>query len=139
MKLITKDLLRFAVAASILTLIFRYFLSMGIDHNSIGIILIISLFYGVSMFLSGMYWGRRDRHHLPIFDVGFRFHLCTFIVHQIISYIWLAGGFASEKEDYGPFYSVMIIWGAILLIHAVIFFRTRNKTYKNLNKRDLFE
>lgn len=139
MKLITKDLLKFAAVASVLTLIFRYFLSLGIDVHSLGIILITCIFYSMGMFLAGMYWGKKDHQYLPIFDLGFRFHCCTFIIHQVISYAWLSLGFASAKENDTVFFSVLYIWGAVLLMHACIYFWTRQKAYKNLNKRDLFE
>lgn len=139
MKLISKYLLGFAATVGVLTILFRYFLSRGIDVGSLTTIVASSVLYGIAMFISGWYWGVRDGNYLPIFDIGFRFHLTTFIVHNLISYLWLAAGFASIKENYTTLFWVLGIWGGVVMIHALIFAITRRKTIRNLNKADLFE
>ena len=85
MKTITQYLLRFALTATVLTIIFRYFLSYGIENQSGILITISAVTYGLLMFASGWYFGRKDGEYLPIYDVGFRFHLTTYLIHNGIS------------------------------------------------------
>ena len=72
MKTITSFLLKFALAASVLALIFRYFLSYGIENKAPMIIIVSSVLYGVAMFINGFYFGKKDSEYLPIYDVGLR-------------------------------------------------------------------
>ena len=98
MKTLTPYLLRFALAAVVLTIIFRYFLSYGIEIQTKTIIISSAIIYGISMFSSGLYFGKKDGEYLPIFDVGFRFHLATYVIHNGISLLWIGLGFGSKYE-----------------------------------------
>ena len=139
MKLITSFLLRFAVSATLLTLIFRYFLSQSIElHSFLSAILTASL-YAISMFLIGWYFGKRDREHMPIFDVGFRFHLTTYLIHNIISELWFVFGFNSANENITSIHFTALIWGCLLFVHYIFFLRTRNQTVNHIHKKDLFD
>ena len=80
MKSITPYLLKFAVTATILTGLFRYFLSTSLESNNVTMVLISSVLYGLTMFISGWFFGQKDGEYLPILDVGFRFHFATFLV-----------------------------------------------------------
>ena len=83
MKTITSFLLRFALTAIILTIIFRYFLSYGIENKSLIIIALSAILYGAAMFISGWYFGKKDGEYLPIYDVGFRFHFTTYLIYNL--------------------------------------------------------
>lgn len=139
MKTITPFLLKFALTALILTIIFRYFLSYGIENKSSIIITFSAIIYGVSMFISGWIFGKKDGEYLPIFDVGFRFHLTTYLIHNIISELWFIFGFNSHYEKIGTIHSTAIIWGIFLIIHFIFFLWARKNSINNLNKEDLFE
>lgn len=139
MKLLTPHLLKFAAFAAVLTLVFRYFLSIGIDKHSTIVIVITSVVYGIFMFVSGFYFGRKDAEYLPIFDIGFRSHAATYIVHIGVSLLWVGLGFASEYEKLSSTLSVALFWGVVLLVHFVFFLFTRKSAIKNLNKNDIFE
>ncbi|MDO5607294.1 MAG: hypothetical protein Q4G08_02450, partial [Capnocytophaga sp.] len=84
----TKPLLKFAFTAVVLTLLFRYFLSYGIENKSFVITVLSSTLYAVAMFAAGFYFGKKDREFLPIYDIGFRFHLVTYLIHNSISELW---------------------------------------------------
>lgn len=139
MKTITPYLLRFALAAACLAIIFRYFLSYGIDHQSTMTIILSAILYGVSMFISGWYFGKRDGNYLPIYDVGFRFHLTTYLVHNSISELWFILGFNSEYESIDMVHSTAWIWAIFVTLHIFIFLLMRKHSINSLNKDDLFD
>ena len=139
MKTITKYLLRFALTAIILTIVFRYFLSYGIDNQSTVIISISAIIYGISMFASGWHFGKQDGEYLPIFDVGFRFHFTTYLIHNGISLLWLLFGFGSKYEKLSWTLMVAVYWGIFLLLHFFYYIWTRKNSIDNLDKEDLFE
>ncbi|WP_037320335.1 hypothetical protein [Salegentibacter sp. Hel_I_6] len=139
MKTITLDLMKFALTVTILTILFRYSLSYGIE-NLLGIVITLSaVIYGISMFISGWYFGRKDGEYLPIFDVGFRFHLTTYLIHNGISLLWIGLGFGSKYENLNVPIMVVIIWGVFLLIHFIFYLWARRNSIHNLNKEDIFE
>lgn len=139
MKAITIYLLRFALVITALTCIFRYFLSYGIDNKSTLIISLSSVLYFIAMFISGWYFGKKEGDYLPLYDVGFRFHLTTYLVYNLISELWFILGFNSNYEKAGNVHSTAITWGAFLLLHLLFFLWTRKKTIDNIDKEDLFE
>lgn len=139
MKTITPYLLKFALTATVLTIIFRYFLSYGIDDQSGIIIGFSAATYGLLMFASGWYFGQKDGEYLPIYDVGFRFHLTTYLIHNGISLLWIGLGFGSKYENLNVSIMVAVYWGILLLLHFVFFLRANKNSINNLDKEDLFE
>jgi|SRR5690554_1281565 len=115
MKTITHNLLKFAIAATILTILFRYTLTYGIENKSNFTVILSAILYGVAMYLTGWTFGKKDRAYLPIYDVGFRFHLTTYLIHNIISELWFVLGFNSKYENITVIHSTAIIWGFFLL------------------------
>ncbi|MGC4233464.1 MAG: hypothetical protein QM594_10840 [Niabella sp.] len=139
MKTITPFLLRFAMLATVLTIIFRYFLSYGIDTGTTAIIVSTAILYGLCMFMAGWYWGKKDGDYLPIHDVGFRFHLATFLVHNAISELWFILGLNSKYERIETIHITAICWSILLLLHFILFLYARKNTINSLDKTDLFE
>ncbi|HUH25165.1 MAG TPA: hypothetical protein VLY87_00930 [Flavobacterium sp.] len=139
MKSITPYLVRFAVAASILTIVFRYFLSTGIENNNATLVLLSSVIYGLAMFVTGWFFGQKDGNYLPISDVGFRFHLTTFLVHNIISELWFVFGLQASKETINTIHYTILFWLPFLIIHYIFYLVAKKKSIKGLNKDDLFE
>ena len=135
-KFITPSLLKFAVAATALTIIFRFFLSYGIDNQSKIIIVLSSVFYFTGMFVSGFYFGKKDGNFLPIYDVGFRFHFTTYLVFISISELWF---FLKLGEIEYTIHRTALIWGVFLLLHFFLFLIMRKKSFKGLDKAELFE
>lgn len=139
MKTITPYLLRFALIATILTVVFRYFLSYGIENQSGNIITISAVIYGTLMFASGWHFGRQDGEYLPIYDVGFRFHLTTYLIHNGISLLWIGLGLGAKYESINVSILVAVYWGIFLLVHFIFFLWARKNSINNLNKEDIFE
>ncbi|WP_353128402.1 hypothetical protein [Parapedobacter pyrenivorans] len=139
MKAKTPFLLRFALTATGLTIIFRYFLSFGIEDGSSIAIILSAVIYGIAMFIGGLYFGRKDGAYLPVYDVGFRFHFVTYLVHNLISVLWFAFGLNSHYEQIETVYATAIIWGIFLIIHFIFFLWARKNSINSLNKEDLFE
>lgn len=139
MKIITPYLLRFTITAAILTLVFRFTLSHGIENQMLILIGASSGIYGALMFVSGWIFGRKDSEYLPIFDIGFRFHLSTYIVHNLISLLWLGLGFGSQYESISITYMVAGYWGVSLIIHFIFYLIARKRSIDSLDKEDIFE
>lgn len=139
MKTITPYLLRFALVATILTIIFRFVLSYGIKNQSITIIILSGMTYGISMFISGWIIGKKDGEYLPIFDVGFRFHFTTFLIFSVISELWFILGLNSHYEKIKTIHITILIWSILILIHFIVYLWTRKNSINNLDKNDLFE
>jgi len=139
MKTITKYLLGFALTAAVLTVIFRYALSYGIEGESTPIVILSACIYGIAMFLAGWFFGKREGEHLPISDVGFRFHFTTYFIHIGISLLWLSLGFGSKYEQVSWTIMTAIYWGIFVLIHFIVYLWMRKSTINNLDKEDLFD
>jgi hypothetical protein len=136
---ITSYLLMFALAATILAIIFRYFLGIGIERESNIITILAAVLYGVSMFAAGWYFGKKDGNYLPIYDVGFRFHCTTYLVHNSVSALWAILKITTHYERIESIIFTVIFWGCLLFIHFIFFLIAKKKSFKGLDKNDLFE
>ncbi len=139
MKPITHSLIKFAIAAIVSATLFRYFLTYGIEIKSGSVIGISASIYAILMFLSGWNFGKEDKEYLPVYDVGFRFHFTTYLIHNVVSELWFVLGFNSKYENIAAIHTVAIIWGLFLLVHFIVFLRTRKNAINNLHKEDLFD
>ncbi len=140
MKTITPYLLKFTLTITVLTIIFRYFLSYGIEENNTSNIVTLSaVIYFFLMLGSGWYFGKMDGEYLPISDVGFRFHLVTYLIHNGISILWIMLGLGSKYETLNLSRTVAFYWGIFILFHFFLFLKKRKKTINSLDKEDLFE
>lgn len=139
MKTITHNLVKFAIAAIILAILFRFFLTYGIENRSNLIISFSALFYAIAMFMSGWIFGKKDQEYLPIYDVGFRFHLTTYLIHNSISELWFLFDFNSKDETITVVHLTTIIWSLFIIGHFILFLWTRKNAINSLDKKDLFD
>lgn len=139
MKAITPALVKFAITATLLAIIFRYALTHGIEMHSNLVITLAAASYAILMFLSGWRFGKKEGDYLPIYDVGFRFHLATYVIHNGISEGWFAFGFNARSENISVIHYTAIIWGVFLVCHFIFFLRTRKHAINYLGKEDLFD
>ena len=137
--LITPNLIKFTLATILLTIIFRVGLSISITNKIVVASTICAIIYGVLMWYNGSYFGRKEHEYLPIYDVGFRFHLSTFLAHNVVSILWFVFAFQSKYENIKVIYFTALIWAVILVIHLIYYFSVRKSSIKNLDKEDLFE
>ncbi len=139
MKIITKNLIYFTLSMSIATLLFRYLLSTFLQNEMFTGVWILSIIYGASAFFLGSFFGKKDTQSLPIFDIGFRFHLATYIVCNGIGELWHVFQLHSQYEHIRTVHITVLIWSIFLFIHFYYFMRSRKKVYKGLRKTDLFD
>jgi hypothetical protein len=139
MKTLTNNLIKFALVATISAVIFRYAMTYGIEIESKSIILFFAFLYAVVLFISGWIFGKKDREYMPIYDVGFRFHLTTYLTYNIISELWFVLGFNSKTETASTVHTTAIIWGFYIIVHFIWFLWSRKNSINNLAKKDLFD
>ena len=137
--IITKHLVWFTITTLLLSIGFKLFFSFLFrERIYVFADLVGGAVYGVSVAIAGWLFGEREARHLPINDFGFRYHLATFLVFNLV---W--GGCAAlgwdKYKSIASSYGLMIIWGAFLLAHLVLFLRLRKKTIDGLDKEDIFE
>jgi hypothetical protein len=88
MKAVTKNLLKFSAVLFALTILFRFTLSRTLDHQEFQNAFFVSMLYGIIIFAIGSFFGRKDRQSLPLYDIGFRVHLATFLICSAIGLTW---------------------------------------------------
>ena len=137
--IISTNLLKFIITTTLLTIVFRFFLSMSITNKAMVPLMLSALIYGLAMWFNGKYFGKKDYDELPIYDIGFRFHVATFVTHNLISILWFVAGLASVNESIQTNYIIVSSWAVGLVIHLFYYISTRRSAIKNLNKDDLFE
>ncbi|OUX37414.1 MAG: hypothetical protein CBE33_03410 [Candidatus Pelagibacter sp. TMED273] len=136
---ITKSLIQFITVTTFLTVIFRISLSEFLNEQLWSFVFIPPLIYFILMYVSGRYFGIKEYKYLPIGDIGFRFHVSTFIVFLIVSYLMYYLGYMSNSEPRGILDITISIWGIFLIIHMILFFKSKNDNIMGINKEDIFD
>lgn len=136
---ITKNLVCFAGSASLLGILFRFGLSYAIENQYFTLIVFLAVAYFVAMFVTGWYFGKKDHENLPIYDIGFRFHLFTYVIFFAIAFSWFLLNFNAQQESIVAVSRTALIWGFFILIHFGLYLWTRRKTINGLDKEELFE
>lgn len=139
MKILTKNLMYFAVLFFIAAIVFRYMLSDFIENHSYTLIWIIAVIYFFLIVFMGWFFGKRDYEVLPLYDIGFRFHFVTYLLFNTVSVLWFVFGFHSHFERIEVVYITALIWGGFLLIHFIFYVYAQKQSIKGLNKEDIFE
>ena len=128
MKALTIRLGQFAICALVLTVLFRYALNLCIEANSVIGTTTCSIVYGGLMFLVGWYFGTKDAKENEVHDIGFRYHLVTYILCIGIGYgVHYLGWHA---ESLRAMTITAISWGIGLLVHFIFYYGQENEMYK---------
>ena len=138
MKFTTKNLAYFAVAATALTLVFRFFLSALLANES-HFYFIPAVLYSLSMTVAGWSFGRKDGRDLPIYDVGFRFHLATYVQYFVVTGAWFLLGLNVKAEKWENKLITALVWGFFLAVHFIFYLISGRKAIDGLKKEDLFD
>ena len=136
---LTPSLLRFAIVAILLTFSFRVALSAFLEAQQFNFVIPIAVLYAATMFIAGRYYGKKDSAYLPIFDIGFRFHLVTFLQFNLVSFAWQLFGNPSTYERVSTLYWTFIYWGLALGFHFYYYRQVKKSTIKDIHRDDLFE
>jgi hypothetical protein len=139
MKLITINQLKFAGSLFLLTIAFRYGLSSLLETSYFTLVWVLAAGYAIAIFAVAWNFGKKDYEYLPLFDIGFRFHLTTYVVCNLIAEIWFLIGFQSKHENIQAVHITAIAWGIGLLIHFVFYLFARKNAIKGIDKSEIFE
>lgn len=139
MKTVTKNLIAFSVAFFVLTVAFRFSLSSLLQNRLFNHIWIIAAIYGILAFVTGWIFGKSGKKDLPLYNIGFRYHLATFIIFNLIAEVWFLIGLQSEYENVRTAHLTAIFWGIGLLIHFIIYLINGRNAIKGINRSELFE
>lgn len=137
MRKFTLRLGQFALSALCLTFLFRFALNLSISAENILLIKLSSIAYFAAMFACGWHIGKRECAEYDIFDIGFRFHLVTYLLCIGIGYTAYYIGWYTEPLSTMKY--TAICWGIGLLIHFIIFLITGKKAIKGYLKEEIFE
>lgn len=137
MKALTIRLGQFAISALVLTLLFRYALNLCIGLNNIAGTISCSIVYACLMFLIGWYFGKKDAIENDVHDIGFRFHIVTYLLCIGIGYATYYIGW--NTENLRSMAVTAISWGIGLAIHFVFFLIEQRKTIKGYAKDEIFQ
>ena len=137
MKALTMRLGQFAICALVLTVLFRYVLNVCVGMDSVIGTTLCSVVYACLMYLTGWYFGKKDAVENGIYDIGFRFHLVTYLLCIGIGYGAYYLGW--NTESLRAMAVTAISWGVGLAVHFIFYLIGRRKTIKGYVKDEIFE
>ena len=137
MKAFTFRLGQFAISALFLTILFRYALNLSIEIVNSFASALCSVTYFCLMFLLGWYFGKKDYIENEFHDIGFRFHLTTYILCIGIGYGAYYIGWNTETLK--SMTITATCWGIGLLVHLILFLIERKRTIKGYSKDEIFQ
>ncbi|MBR2638038.1 MAG: hypothetical protein IKD40_04250 [Bacteroidaceae bacterium] len=137
MKALTIRLGQFAICALVLTVLFRYALNLSIEANSVVGTTTCSIVYGCLIFLIGWNFGTKDAKENEVHDIGFRYHLVTYIFSIGTGYGVHYLGW--NAESLRAMTITAISWGIGLLIHFIFYLIEQRKTIKGYAKEEIFQ
>lgn len=128
MKKLTTNLKYFAIALMVLTLTFSYYLYSFIASEQYTNIIVLATAFGISVFAVGLYFGYNDKEVNTKIDLGFNYHLFTYIIVNGIGIIWLFSVLGFTNENIKMAASQLLFWGIGLFVHY-LFSRRSIKGY----------
>lgn len=139
MKIISRNLLLYALLLFIYTVLFRFGLSSLLTAEKWIWVICISVAYGAIIFVTAWMTGKRDGMNNFLFDAGFRWNLTTFIVWGIASEAWFLLGFHSVHEAIRIVHITLLIWSGFLILHFILFLILRKRTIKGVHRTNIFD
>lgn len=139
MKSVTSNLLKFAIIFALGSILFRFGLSWAITNHKVFEIWIFASLYFILNFSIGWFFGKKYYESFPLYDIGFRFHLATYVIFNIIAELWFLFGLQSRFENVKIVHQIAIFWGIFLLLHFIIYLFPGKNAIKGLDKSEIFE
>jgi len=139
MKIISRNLLLYALLLFVYTITFRFGLGELLTAEKWIWVIFISVAYGAMIFFTAWTTGKRDGMNNFLFDAGFRWNLCTFLVWGIASEAWFLLELQSAHENIKVVHITLLIWSGFLVLHFILFLILRRRTIKGVHKSDIFE
>lgn len=139
MKIVSRNLLLYALLLLIYTVVFRFGLSSLLTAEKWIWVIIIAVAYGALIFVTAWMTGKRDGMNNFLFDAGFRWNLTTFIVWGAASEAWFLLGLHSVHESIRVVHITLLFWTGFLILHLFLFLILRRRTIKGVHKTNIFE
>jgi L-asparagine transporter-like permease len=139
MKTFTKNLVFFAIGLVITTLAFRFLLSYLLQNKHFDYVWIVAVIYGIVVFSMGWFFGKRDQLLLPLYDIGFRFHLTTYVICNSIAKLWFVLQLQSDYENVRQIHYTALYWGVVVVIHFIVFVISRKNAIRGIKKSEIFD
>ncbi len=135
MKAMTKNLKYFAGTTLIFSVLFFYFLYSDLSINSYDRIWIYATLYGSALFLSGLAFGYHDSIRDTRLDLGFYYHLVTFVIVNAVGLISLFMAMGSYQISLLSGLMPIFFWLLGLLVHY--YFSSRS--IKGMDRDRIFD
>ena len=139
MKIVSRNLLLYALLLLIYTVLFRFGLSSLLAAERWVWVILIAVAYGAIIFVTAWMTGKRDGMNNFLFDAGFRWNLTTFIVWGAASEAWFLLGFHSVHEAIRVVHITLLIWSGFLILHLILFLILRRRTINGVHKTNIFD
>ncbi len=134
MKPLTKNLKYFSGIAIIFSIVFFYNLYAALQAQSYNKIWVYALLYGILMFCAGLILGYRDPVRESRTDLGFQYHLITFIIVNAIGIPALFFAMGLNIETITGAILQSFSWGLGLFVHYYF----SSKSLKGMDKEEVF-
>lgn len=135
MNFINKYIVSFALLAIAFSTSFYIGVEYMVNNNLQSSVWIISLAYAVSLFLSGLFIGRRDIYEG---HVGLNYHLATYLVCNVVPILLISAGLLTVFT-YNSVLSMSLFWGVFAIPHIILYFIRRKKNIRGFDKKELFD
>ena len=134
MKAMTDNLKYFSALVLIFSITFFYLLYSALLAQSYNHIWIYATSFGVALFISGFVFGYQDSVRKSRLDLGFQYHLMTFIIVNAIGIpsLFIAMGFSFYTLLTGVLH--LPFWALGLFVHHYY----SSRSIKGMDKKDLF-
>ncbi len=139
MKSLTVNQLKFAGILITITLAFRFGLSALLENMQFIWAWLLAAVYSISIFAAGWVFSKKDYESLPLYDIGFKYHLITYLVCNVIAEVWFLLGFQSSFESIKSVHLTALFWGIGLIIHLIFYLFARKDSIKGIEKSDIFD
>lgn len=138
-KYITKILLIHAFILSVISIVFRFLISWSLTNDYFIRVWFIAGIYCLTVYFLIWKLSILDKKNLPFYDLGFRFHLITYLIWVLISYFWFMYGNISSHEHINQVHISTLYWLLTLIVHFCIYLVSRKKSIKGLKKTEIFD
>ena len=121
------------------TLGFFYLRTLFHANEQYTLLRVSAFLYGFAIFVTVlicMYYGRvfkGDRYY------GLIYHLVSYLIVNLIWFIWIEAGLSTPHDSIWNVLSVMIAWGLGLLGHSIYYLVSRKNMIKGIPKDEVFE
>lgn len=135
MKTMTNNQKYFGILILIFSATFFYYLYSALQTHSFDNIWLFAILFGAALFITGLVLGYKDPVRKSRTDLGFQYHLITFIIVNVIGIPWLFISMGLNKEILINAAFQCIPWGIGLFVHY--YFSSRS--IKGINKEEIFD